>query len=268
MKYEKPIKGNPRKFTIDQHRIPARSIARFAGPDGRVDVQIAGQTELRRLRPTDARFSTRRTWDQRTENFTKTIEDKFQKLADRIVEGELAEIPEDEAQTVNRFYALWYQRSRCAHPEEPFIQMKGITGSDLTKEQQEILESQGINYVRPGGTMPARFITGMQLQLRTGRYAHEISGVRWGIVRALEGEFLVPDITWHSIMPIAPTVALVASTPNGSITRENLRQINIALFAVSSQYLFARDLRAACAGISWDEITAFGERFEAANAAA
>jgi hypothetical protein len=264
MKYEKTQRGNPHRLTIKQHVMPARSIRRFANAKGCVDVQVAGNRQFLRLKPNAGLFWTRRTWDERAERIFKKIEDEFQALADKIVLGHIHEIEERDAQTVNRFYALWYQRSRWQHPENPFIQMRGVTGSPLTKDQQEILEKKGIYYVRRGGTMPARFIAGTQLQLLTGRYAHQIGKLRWGIVRPLEGEFVMPDVPSHTLMPVAPQICLAASHPSGMITVENLRQINAALVAMSRRYFFARDLRVACAGLTWADIKRAGEASMAA----
>ena len=40
MKFEKTQPRNPYKLTVEQHVIPVRTIKRFAGPDGMVEVNI------------------------------------------------------------------------------------------------------------------------------------------------------------------------------------------------------------------------------------
>jgi len=267
MKYEKTQRGNPHDLTVEQHVFPARSIGRFVGADGCVDAQLASKSAPIRIRPQNGLFRTRRTWDQKAERlFMKGIEDKFQELADKILDDQIAVVEGVDAQTVNLFYALWYHRSRLPHPDEPFVTMNRITPSDLTKDQQEILESKGVAYYGPEG-MPARFLTGIRLQILTGRYAHQIRHLTWGIIRPLGGEFLVPDIPSHNIMPIDPKTCLVSGHPSGQVTVANLREINAALIATSSRYVFACNIRSACSGVSWDAIQKAGAAYERARIA-
>jgi hypothetical protein len=96
-----------------------RTIERFAGLDGKVEVNIGAGHHLERLKPEAGIFWTRRAWDQRTERgYMKQIEDRFQPLADRIAFGELIDIPEESAHDVNLFFSLWLHRSRIQPAEE------------------------------------------------------------------------------------------------------------------------------------------------------
>jgi hypothetical protein len=264
VKYEKTQPGNPHKLTVDQHVMPVGTIRRFAGADGRVEVQLAGNPNLIRLNPRNGMFRTRRTWHEKAERlFMKQIEDAFQQLADRVLAGEVAQLGEEDSQTVNSFYALWYHRSRYPHAKEPFVKPRGVTPSQLTKNQQEILEKKGAFYVVPDG-MPSRFLAGMHLQLLVGHYAHQIAPLKWGVIRPLEGEFVMPDIPYHSLMPIDPRTCLVASHPSGHITVDNLKGINANLIAMSSRYFIAHNMRAACNGLTWDAVKRAGEASVAA----
>src|SRR4051812_40754284 len=105
MKFEKTQPGNRHKLTVKQHVIPVRTIERFAGPDGMVEVRLGRDHRVKRLPPDAGIFWRRRAWDQRAERgYMKQIEDRFQPLADRIVSGTLTEIPEESMHDVNQFF--------------------------------------------------------------------------------------------------------------------------------------------------------------------
>jgi hypothetical protein len=98
-------------------------------------------------------------------------------------------------------------------------------------------------FARKGGTMPARQLNGVQLQMRIGDYARQLAAdvTRWGVISAQSGEFIVPDVPSHAIIPLSPRLALVGSSPDGVIVEQNLAQINRAASALSQEYFFARD---------------------------
>lgn len=255
MKYEKPQAGNPHKLTIRQHIIPVRSIERFKNIDGTVEIQIAGRPIIEKAKPNSWIFYTRRTWDQRAEHgYMKKIEDGFQEVADKVLSGHIEHIGEEHAQTVNRFYALWHQRSRVEPTDEIDTQISGITGQDLTQDEQEILEKKHILFVRSGGKVPTRHITGIQLQAKINNFARQIEGYRWGVIQTMKGQFVMPDVPSHNMMPIAPTVMLAAQHPNGTILKPNLIDINAAFLAYSRKYFFARDIQTALAGVTKNHI--------------
>jgi hypothetical protein len=62
-----------------------------------------------------------------------------------------------------------------------------------------------------------------------------------GIISAQSGEFIVPDVPSHTIIPLSPRLALVGSVPDGVIVEENLAEINRAACDASQEYFFARD---------------------------
>ncbi|HQT90336.1 MAG TPA: hypothetical protein PK677_17685 [Acidiphilium sp.] len=92
--------------------------------------------------------------------------------------------------------------------------------------------------------MPARQLNGLQIMLWVYGYARDLekSIKRWGVIEAQSGEFIVPDIPFHTILPITPRLALVNLEQDGQITEQNLAQINQAMKASSQSYFFARDL--------------------------
>jgi len=67
---------------------------------------------------------------------------------------------------------------------------------------------------------------------------------QWAIIETQEGEFIVPDVPWHTVIPITPTRCLASPAPNEMITRQNLVEINRNAIAGSRAYFFAHDFRA------------------------
>ncbi len=174
----------------------------------------------------------------------RSIESDYQALANQIVDGTLEALSSNDQRSISWFFALWYMRARHRTLEKQEIHVNAASGSKLTKEQEEILESKGIGYIRENGNIPARQINGMQLQMKVTDYAaNTLSLTSWNVIHATEGEFLVPDVPEYTIVPLSPTICLVANSQHGSITRKNLAEINGALFLSSKAYVIARDLR-------------------------
>ena len=192
-------------------------------------------------------FCARRAWDHGSETgFMKKIENAFQDLVERIIGGETMTIAGDDKLVVDEFFALWYWRSRLRTLATQEIQARGVTGGGgLSRDQEELLEKRRILFARRGGRFLARQLNGVELWMRTYRYAqNELAMTRWGIIEAQEGEFVVPDVPWPTIMPITPTRCLAAPASNRMITRQNLVEINRNAIAGSQAYFFARDFRA------------------------
>lgn len=243
-KTEKTRRGNPNQLTCKQHVFPARSIERFAGEDGRVSVHDLRTGRDWRPKPRDNLFCARRAWDQRAETgYMKGIEDGFQTVADAVIKGQTSLSTPEQKQAVEAMFALWYMRGRYRELAAQEIKLNGIAGDCLTKEQEENLEVKGYLFARSGGQMPARQLNGLWLQRRIDGFRSDLSSIdRWGVIAPESGEFIVADVPSHGIMPLTPKLALVASSPDGMISVENLALINRASMADSQQYFFARDL--------------------------
>lgn len=243
---EKTRPGNPNQLTLNQHVFPTKSIERFAGPDGHVDVRLLdSRNKVIRPRPDNTIFGANRAWDQRAESgYMKRIEDRFQQVADAIIARKTGTVSAQERPAIDWMYALWYWRARFRELESQETQLNSVTGADLSLEQEENLESNGYMFARQHGAMPTRQLNGVVVEMRTGFYVEELakSVARWGIITAQRGEFIVPDVPWHGVIPLTPQLALVWNTPDGIITEQNLGQVNTAMRLASEIYCFARDL--------------------------
>lgn len=243
-KTEKTRPGNPNRLTLRQHVFPTKSISRFGNQNGLISVHDLIRKQVFNAKPTNVIFCADRAWDQRTEREMKTIEDRFQSLIAPVVAGLSKTIPQDQREIIDQMYALWFMRPRYRELTQQEIHLHGGVGSKLTKGQEENLETNGYLFVREGGAMPARQLNGLQIMLRVYGYARDLekSIKRWGVIEAQSGEFIVPDIPFHTILPITPRLALVNLEQDGQITEQNLAQINQAMKGSSQSYFFARDL--------------------------
>lgn len=248
---ERPQKGNTRRLVVDQHVFPVTSIRRFAGAGDRVDLVDGRRKMVRPAKPDDKIFCARRAWDQRADTgYMKDIEDRFQQLAEAIVLNSDGELEPHENAVVSGFYALWHYRSRQRSLPQEFLRAEGVTGSHLTADQHELLESKGVLALRSDGSLAARHINGMQIQILIGKFVAEVlQDATWGRIVSQEAEFCVPDVPEHGIIPINPKLCLVKGSASGIVTSANVAEINRAFISMSREYFFARDVTA-CPGWS------------------
>jgi len=65
---------------------------------------------------------------------------------------------------------------------------------------------------------------------------------RWGIWRASDAEFIVPDnfvnVGW---VPVAPSILLCADSGNATLGFDTVAELNACQVARTEQYYFARD---------------------------
>lgn len=242
-KPEGTLPRNPTRLTLKQHVFPTRSIERFVNRNGRVSVFDRLRRQVRLAAPDDILFCARRAWDERAESgYMKRIEDRFQAIARPIIDGQTATVAPEQKPAIDRMFALWYMRARYRELDAQEIQLAGITGDELTKLREENLEKNGYAFTRKGGRMPARQLNGFLLQMRIDRYAEQLAAVKWGIIHTQSGEFIVPDVPTHIVLPLTPTLALIGSAQDGTILEANLAEVNRGVRANSQAYFFARDL--------------------------
>lgn len=240
IRYERPQPKNPHALTIKQHVLPARSITRFSGTDGRVAVRVKDRTEDLRLPPDDVMFCAQRAWDERAEHgYMKQIEDEFQELADKLLSGSHS-MDSTSNLAISRFYMLIRLRADARASPLPDVELKGIQGEKLTKDQEEILEKKWCSFSRANSGVPGRQMTGLQIQILLDRLCS--SETTWGTVISTDVDFLVPD-TFGDILivPLSPKCCLVANAPSGEITRECGIEVNRISINKSLNYILAHD---------------------------
>ena len=239
MPYEPTIKKNPRQLTIEQHFHTAHAISLFYDLDDKVEVMELSSSTIFKRHKRAKIFCTKRTWDQRAETgYMASIEDAFHKEID-----DIKSFPERNHEAISKYCLLWRQR-HYHHLNNPAdVVLDGISGSGLTKEQEEILESKNYSFVREGGVMASRFSTGLQIQIALDRDWHTCRYFKWGLLEAQDGEFIVADGygNWPFI-PIAPKLALMAEVPDQKVNRQQLAELNNESIASAVEYYFARKI--------------------------
>lgn len=246
MKHEKTQKGNPHQLTVCQHTFPVGSISRFTGDDGRVEVYLIEQKKGVRLKPDDQLFCAKRVWDQRAESgFMKEIEDKYQSLAERVVLENKKKLNADEQQIVTDMFAIWNIREhRKAHPiPDQKIEWIIDVAKHYTKDDQEILEKNHIGVIRPDLMMAGRSIAGPNIQLNFIKVRKQMNNAQWGVLKALEGQFIVPDNFSNArILPLTPSLCFFSQSEDDEINKEEVTKINKIAVESSRNYYFSREL--------------------------
>jgi hypothetical protein len=245
MPTEKTQKGNPRGLTTKQHVFPRQSIQRFANASGFVAVRLLAQGKTVPLQPDDPLFCARRAWDQRAERgYMRKIENAFEPVAARVAGGGAALNPA-ECALATEFSALWRRRFHHRGATQPDLR-GGVKGDPLTLDQRECLEMNGYSFVGADDAMPGRMFTGLRIQLEIGRLTPLMDGHGWGVARAADGEFLLPDnFGNHAIIPVSPKAFLIWGSPDASFGLAQVADLNRFARSSSVDYLAARDF-AAC----------------------
>lgn len=243
MGFEATQKGNPHKLTINQHVFPKKSIDRFSDENGLVQLCRKDGAKVIRVSSTNSLFCAKRVWDQGTEaGIGKGIEDRFQALAESILSGASKVIGCFEKIVVEDFFSLWRTRRKLRAEGLDDVEIQGRHGDFLTKDEQEILEEKHVMFFRDG-VMPGRFAARIHVFGYMNTFRHDNRDMQWGIVRAGEGEFIVPDCFQDMmIVPVSPNLMIIADQPNSTLTRNEVAVINQAAIARSTDYYFARSL--------------------------
>lgn len=248
MSFEPPQKGNPHRLTINQHTFPKASIDRFTAASGRVQLFFKDISKVLPVTPTHQLFCAQRVWDQKAESgYMKEIEDAFQALAGTVVEGRTQRFDLIEQTIISSFYCLWGIRTLYKSQPTQDQSIVGVTGlaREFTKDDQERLEVKGISTLRPDLTIAGRFLASPKISLNLNAAVAGMGDAEWGILRATEGEFVVPDSFTHArAVPISPTLCLwsQAMQPVEMLDRDAVAEINQLAIRGSSTYFFARDL--------------------------
>jgi hypothetical protein len=239
VKYEKVQKKNPHRVSVNQHIIPIKCIERFTSGNV-VELRDLKRGITRNASPNDEVFICKRMWDHASETgFMKSVEDSFQDLVDKLVEGHSVSV-EERNKVVTEFYSLWCARffiSKHANNENVFLP---VTGDVLTKDEEEKIESMNMAFVRSGGVMPERFINGGQAQLRYMSYKQVYENTNWGLVTAKKKEFIVPDnFLKVMVVPISPKLSFIGGCRDGVASNFDVLKVNRAAVKNADSFIFA-----------------------------
>lgn len=243
MPYEPTLKGNPQQLTVEQHFHTAHAISKFYNEVEKVQVKLIASQKVVERHKRAKIFCTKRTWDERAEKgYMAAIEKESHNQIDN-VRGYSSRCHE----SISRYFLLW--RLRFAYHTNPNLNqdivLNDISGSCLAKEQEEILESKWGMFNRENGVVPSRLSASLQIQMELNRSWEEYSRLKWGLLEAIDGEFLVADgYDDFMFMPIAPNIAFAAGVGDHKISKEKVSELNSCSIAKATEYVFARNFLA------------------------
>jgi len=234
---ERTQKGNPHRLTREQHVIPMATLRRFAQSDGRVEVHFR-DGRIVKLPVDDQLFCVERLWDQRAEaGYMKKIEDEFQALIDELETGQSGPLATAQYRCITRFWGLWHWRNHFIDSPLEDMQLNGIAGELLTLDQKEILESRWYAFAVGDGKLPARIMTGLQIQIAIDRYEMANGGKRWGVFRSPAMPLVIGDRPGNLMsLPASPRLLLAADNPDGELTEYEALRANQAALALSRNF--------------------------------
>lgn len=216
MRFEKTQKGNPHELTVRQHVHSAACIERFANDDGFVAVSRRDSSRVFLVRPNDDLFVTKRAWSHGIEHgLFYEIETRFQQA----VTQALTTTDEVDHSAITDYAVVWVIRDHLAQADREPIVLTEICGSGLTKDEEEMLETQGAGFVRDGGLMPAHISRWPMAMALFDEKRVRLDWVRWRVGTTPLGTYIICPDAFRSMdvaaIPINPTTALVACHDGG-----------------------------------------------------
>lgn len=172
----------------------------------------------------------------------KNIEDLFQNLAVKVINSKTIHLGDEDNRIATDFFALWRLRAyRNANPIQD-VQLKGIAGEQLTKDEEEHLEKSNIVFARgDNASVPSRFMNGINIQMGIDGITSQLGKLKWGIVSSIEGEFIVPEtFSNYTILPISPRSILLGDSENLLIPRSGVIIVNQLAVSFCRNYYFAK----------------------------
>ena len=177
-------------------------------------------------------------------NSARKRTDQYQDVARNIVAGAVATLDAAMNAAVTDMYLLWTLRHERYLNPLPDIRMNMVAPErEMSIDTQEILEANGYVFASPDNTLASRFMTGLRFTIEMGRERQRMAGKRWGILKATDAEFLVPDnFSAYSVLPLSPTIALLEGHADQQIGFHQVADINGLAVHGSRRYYFARDI--------------------------
>jgi hypothetical protein len=240
MDYERPRKKNPLGIAIEQHFHTAHSISKFYDHTENVEV-LEKDTSSTFPRNKKAKiFCTKRNWDERAERgYMVDVEHDFHDQIDNLgIESQRDHL------AISRYFVLWRLRHQMHLNRLSNAKLHGISGEDLTKEEQENLEVIHAGYVNSEGEIPARQLTGLQIQLGIDQQMLDFKNTKWGLLQAKKGHFLCAD-NYHELclIPISPKYAFAANVPDSILDFNDVAAINRKSVDSAKYFYFAKSLK-------------------------
>lgn len=238
--FETTARGNPYRITLSQHVIPSCYINGFADSAGLVEVLNVRNGKQFRTTSQNPVFCVKRVWDQRAESgWMKNIEDNFHRAVSNYLANQT--IVPDEIAT--EFFLLWHIRSHFAKSPPNHAELHGILPENLTKEQEEILETKGYFYVNKEPKLKSRFVASIQGSIMLDSLKQKHGDIMWRIIYSPQRQFLVPKhCPQYRYLPLSPNVALFGNSDSIFITPEYVLRTNKSILDDEDEIVFSKSI--------------------------
>jgi hypothetical protein len=149
--FESIQKGNPYQLTKEQHFIPKSHIKRFENENKKVFCRNFKSKSKKtiEINSNDAIFKVQRLWSEFAEKgYMKSIEDKFSKLIDNVLNETVKEFTKEHSRVICDMYTLWERRvyhiEEFIKNQDLYIKLQGINGDIYTQDEKDIYHLQYI----------------------------------------------------------------------------------------------------------------------------
>lgn len=240
MTFEHVRKGNPLQLTVDQHFHSAHAIAKFYNHENNVEVLEIRTGRILKRNKRAKIFCAKRNWDERAEKgYMAQIESSFHHQIDN-----LNSLQERDHIAISRYLALWRLRHKFHLARSSDAPLFGIEGERLTREQKEILEKNGIGYVNENAGIPARQLTGTQIQIGVDQLMQTLECIEWGLLESRNGHFLCADC-YHELcfIPVSPNFAFAGNLSDQVLTDNEVSVVNNQSANSASEFYFGSYLK-------------------------
>lgn len=248
-KYEDTQKHNPNRFTIKQHFIPKESIKRFCNENNQILLTNLKSKNKKtvEVKPVYEIFTVKRLWNQHAEErIMKNIEDNFQKIVDKIVANPNYIFNSTDNNSISLMYSLWEARIDSIEHfinnlnENIFISIN-IEGNNISKEQQETLETKNCSYFNDKGEMSSRDYFDIRISCLISEKMKIYENFSWGVLHSVSSNFIMPSNPTYKdeiIFPITPKIALAPTKGYDIITISDVEYFNKLMIDNSKLFYF------------------------------
>ena len=218
-------KSNPHQIVKNQHIFPSQSLVRFYDGSRTIGVACKDGSKAFRTKANNSVFCVNRIWNEHAESVSmKAIEDEYQNVVEKILKGH--DLNSDEHLAITKMYALWKYRSELLTRVEPnaVIQSsEGITEQD----EAERLEKAGL-YFSFKGVFSSQMMAGLGVPYAIKKTCLTLGeDTRWGVLSAIGGEFVIPDLCPDLVViPMTPVQLLTARKANNHAGLDIVNEFN------------------------------------------
>lgn len=238
------------QITKNQHIFPRCALKNFLNERNKVQVVTDDRWLVSEISIDTDPLTTNRSWDQRSEsgNTVSEIERNFGKICAELTRKELRELKQEENHWISKMFCLWDARNTIVLSKIPDYYM-GEPAREVDNDTLDQMEHYGILAPRANGMIPGRLMAGPAMLLAMDRKSEQLEGVKWGVLKSVEGDFCMPNFfAEHHIMVISPKVCLIGDHVSGFVKNESVERVNKVSVSTASRYLMARDFKM-CPGL-------------------